>query len=254
MIQCNMLSQATLETTHTTTVGGQHLHYRTAGTGSPLVLLHGYGTSSYVWQRVLPYLARQHQVFMVDLPGHGHSRLTDAWKLREVAPLLARWLQQMNLPPVILMGQSMGGAIAIHLTAYAPEMVKRLILVDSAGMPLHAQLPELAARSLRSALQLGNGGYPLALLRDTLKPRPRLWWQSAREMVYSDFRKEIAMIMVPTLIIWGERDVMLPISLGHTLSRAIPHATFVTMEHCGHRPMLAQPAAFSQIVLDFLAR
>src|SRR5712691_9835963 len=134
------------ETAHHTTIASQHLFYRTAGTGSPLVLLHGYGVSGYMWQRVLPSLVHQHQVFLVDLPGHGQSRFTGSWKLREVASLLAHWLQALRLPPVALMGQSMGGAIALHLSATAPELVQRLILVSSAGLPMNASFPTLVTR------------------------------------------------------------------------------------------------------------
>ncbi|HEY4388461.1 MAG TPA: alpha/beta hydrolase [Ktedonobacteraceae bacterium] len=242
-----------VETVHNTTVAGQHLCYRTAGTGSPVVLLHGYGTSGYVWQRVLPSLTRQHQVFLLDLPGHGRSRLAGPWRLREIAPLLACWLREMHLFPIALMGHSMGGAIALHLTAIAPELVERLILVNSAGMPLNANLPTLLTRSASSMFQLGSGGYPLKLLRDTLKPRPRLWWQCAQEMRGSDFRPEIAMVKVPTLILWGERDLLLPIHLGQELHQAMPDATFVSLLQSGHRPMITQPAIFSQLVLHFLS-
>jgi pimeloyl-ACP methyl ester carboxylesterase len=246
--------QNLVETIHSRTIAGQHLSYRTVGAGSPLVLLHGYGVSGYIWQRALPYLAQEHQLFLVDLPGHGRSHLTKAWKLREIAPLLICWLREMHLPPIALMGQSMGGAIALHLTAIAPELVQRLILVSSAGMPLHAGIPRLVARSACSICQPGNGGYPLPMLRDTLKPRPRVWWQSAQEMKISDFRPEIATIKHPTLIIWGKRDLLLPICLGHELHKALPDATFVTLPQSGHRPMLTQPATFSQITLDFLQK
>lgn len=241
------------ETFHRSNIRGQQLAYRVAGVGSPLILLHGYGISGYLWQRALPYLAREHQVFLLDLPGHGRTRLTGAWRLREVAPLLILWLQEMKLPPIALMGQSMGGAIALHLAASTPELVERLILVSSAGLPLQATLPTLVRRSARSIFQPGSGGYPLMMLRDTLTPRPRVWWQSAQEMIISDFRPEIAQIKQPTLIIWGERDLLLPIELGYALHQALPEAAFVTLAQSGHRPMLTQPAAFSQIVLDFLS-
>ncbi|HYU75884.1 MAG TPA: alpha/beta hydrolase [Ktedonobacteraceae bacterium] len=234
-------------------VGKHHLYYRTVGSGTPLVLIHGYGVSGQIWQRTLPYLAQQHQVFIVDLPGYGHSPATRVWHLREMAPLLATWLRQLQLSSVAVTGHSMGGAIAIHLTANAPELVSRLILVNAAGIPLRARLPSLAARSLHSFFQIGNGHLPLGLVRDILQPRLNLLWQTAQEMKRSDFREELAQISTPTLIIWGERDVMLPIALGHALKDALPHATFVTMPHCGHRPMLAQPAQFSKLVLEFIA-
>ncbi len=243
------------ETHNNKMIAGQHLFYRTVGAGSPLVLLHGYGISSYLWQRTLPYLAREHQLFLVDLPGYGRSRLSrPTWRLREIAPLLIHWLREMQLPPVALLGQSMGGAIALHLTATAPELVQRLVLVGSAGIPLHADLPTLVVRSARSIFQPGSGGYPLQMLLDTLTPRPRILWQCTQEMISSDFRPEIATITHPTLIIWGKRDLLLPIQLGHVLHQALPHAAFVELPRSGHRPMLTEPAAFSQLVLDFLER
>jgi pimeloyl-ACP methyl ester carboxylesterase len=236
----------------TVTINGQQFYYRVAGSGLPLVLLHGYGTSGYMWQRTLPYLTSRRQVFMVDLPGHGRSRLTRPWQLREVAPLLATWLRQMQFPPIALAGHSMGGAIAIHLTAHAPELVEGLVLVNAAGIPLRAKLPALATRSVHSLLQPG-GGYPWPLVRDILRrPRLRLLWQAARQMQESDFRAELATITVPTLILWGERDVMLPLALGRELSTALPHATFISLPNCGHRPPISQPVEFSRLVLEFL--
>jgi len=243
----------TSETSHTSIINGQLLSYRITGSGPPLVLLHGYGVSGYLWQRALPYLRQQRQVFVVDLPGHGRSKLTNPWRLREVAPLLATWLQQMELPPIALVGHSMGGAIALHLTAHAPALVERLVLVDAAGLPFEVPLPLLAARSVRSMFQPGGGGYPWPLVHDILRrPRLRLLWQAAQQLKSSDFRVELATITIPTLIIWGERDLLIPLEVGKALSIALPHATFVTLPNCGHRPPLAQPELFSRFVLEFI--
>src|SRR5437667_5924720 len=124
-------SKMVMETSQCVMISGQCLFYRVAcvpcatGMGSPLVLLHGYGVSGAIWQRVLPLLVQNYQVIVVDLPGYGRSQFTGTWRLREIAPLLARWLQQMELRPVVLIGHSMGGAIAIHLTASVPELIDR---------------------------------------------------------------------------------------------------------------------------------
>lgn len=244
--------QKLVETKHTLSITGYSLHYRVIGTGTPLVLIHGYGVSGRIWQPTLRYLAQHHQVFVVDLPGHGYSTYVSPWQLREIAPLLATWLRQLHLPPVALLGQSTGGSIAIHLAASAPELVARLILVSSTGVPLQAGLLRLTIRSVYSFFQPGNGTYPLALIRDVLIPRPRLFWQAAHEVVHSDFRAELASITTPTLIIWGKHDALIPISIGHALQAALPHARFVILPNCGHRPMLAEPEAFSKIILEFL--
>jgi pimeloyl-ACP methyl ester carboxylesterase len=244
--------QKLIETKQTLSITGYSLHYRVLGSGTPLVLIHGYGVSGRVWQPTLRYLAQQHQVFVVDLPGHGYSTYVNPWRLRAIAPLLAAWLRQLHLPPVALLGQSTGGSIAIHLAASAPELVRRLILVSSTGVPLQAGLLRLTIRSVYSFFQPGNGTYPPALIRDILIPRPRLFWQAAREVACSDFRAELTSITMPTLIIWGKHDALIPISIGYALEAALPHARFVILPNCGHRPMLAEPEAFSKIVLEFL--
>lgn len=243
-------------TTHSMSLYGYRLHYSVVGTGSPLVLVHGFGVSGHVWQRVLPYLAPHYQVFIVDLPGYGHSTYGGTrapWRLREMAPLLAAWLRHMHLSSVHLIGHSMGGAIAMHLAAHTPELVKSLTLVDAAGIPFRSTFPALVTRSARSFVQRGNGGYPFALIRDVLRPRLRLFWQGALQMVSSDFRAEMATLTMPILIIWGEQDILIPISHGYELRDALPHAIFVPIPISGHRPMLAQPALMSGVVLAFLS-
>ncbi len=241
-----------LESAYTAVIAGHRLYYRIMGQGEPLVLIHGYGTSGYVWQRVLPYFAQAYQLFVLDLPGYGRSAAPRSWQLRAVAPVIEAWLRSLHLPPVAVMGHSMGGAIAIHLTAVAPEAVRKLVLVDAAGLPLQASLPALALRAAYSMVQPGNGRYPLQMVRDAVQPRFRVLWQTSQEMLRSDLRLELASIAAPTLIIWGERDALLPIALGRALNAALPHTTFISLPGCGHRPMLAQPERFSQIALDFL--
>jgi pimeloyl-ACP methyl ester carboxylesterase len=235
-------------------IEGHRLHYHIAGHGPPLVLIHGYGTSGYIWQRVWPYLAEQYKLVIVDLPGYGRSTYSGVWQLRAMAPLLANLLQHLHLSRVSLLGHSMGGAIAVHLTDYASEMVERLMLVNSAGLPLQANLPTLALRSLRSLLQREGGGYPPRLVLDVLRPHARLLWWGAQEMMRSDFRSELAGITVPTLILWGGRDLLLPLQLGYDLNKNIPHSQLVVLPQSGHRPMLTQPQEFSRIVLEFLRK
>jgi pimeloyl-ACP methyl ester carboxylesterase len=240
------------ETVYTAICSSQRLFYRVVGQGPPLVLIHGYGTSGHIWLRTLPYLAETMQLFVLDLPGYGRSPAPASWHVRAMAPVIGEWLHALHLPPVAVMGHSMGGAIAIHLTALAPSTVHRLILVNAAVLPLPRSTSLLALRAAYSMLQPGNGSYPLPLLGDVLQPRFRVLRQTALEMMRCDLHAELASITTPALIIWGERDALLPIDLGRALHAALPQAPLVTLARCGHRPMLAQPEYFSKIVKEFL--
>jgi pimeloyl-ACP methyl ester carboxylesterase len=209
--------------------------------------------SHLMWQKCLPFLAQHHQVIAIDIPGHGQSKLTGPWHLEEIAPLLVMLLRQMNLMPIAVMGHSMGGAIAIHLSAIAPDIIKRLVLVDSTGLPLEGGITTLAIRSIRSALTpQGGSSYPFSIQLGMFKSTPSLYWQVAQEMVKSDFRNELASLNLPTLIIWGEQDVLLPIQLGERLSKALPHAKFIRIPDAGHRLPLSHPELLSNMVLEFL--
>src|SRR5437868_5910064 len=104
--------QKLVETKYMLSIAGYSLHYRVIGTGTPLVLIHGYGVSGRIWQPTLRYLAQHHQVFVVDLPGHGSSTYINPWQLREIAPLLATWLRQLHLPPVA--ARPINGRLCCH--------------------------------------------------------------------------------------------------------------------------------------------
>ena len=241
------------EASYTLKIRQCQLFYRVVGQGSPLVLIHGFGVSGHIWQALLPYLARRYQVFIVDLPGYGKSTFTSPWRLRDMAPLLLAWLEEVGLQKVSLIGQSMGGAIALHMSALAPETITQIVLISSAGIPLETQLPRLMWRSMRSIVQFGNGNYPWKLIRDVMYPRPVLFWQNTQEMMTSDFRAEMATLTAPALIIWGERDILLPLALGKALHTALPHSHFIVLPGCGHRPMLACPEKLSELIVDFLS-
>src|SRR5260221_12221073 len=126
------------------------LYYHVAGKGNPVLILHGFGRTGYAWLHRIPGLIQQRQVIAVDLPGHGRSRLSGDWCLHEVTSLLATWLQQMKLPPMTVIGHSIGGAIAIHLATLLPELIDRLVLVNTIGIPLQIDLPTLIGRGILS--------------------------------------------------------------------------------------------------------
>src|ERR1051326_3721826 len=111
----------------------QELVYRAAGEGQPVVCLHGLWNSSAVWKRAIDLLSPNYRVYAPDLPGHGQSPAQLPWLLREVAALLATWMRSLEISPATLVGHSMGGALAIMLAAAEPQLVDRLVLVNTIG-------------------------------------------------------------------------------------------------------------------------
>lgn len=247
-----------LEKSYSFTVEGYQLHYHIAGDGLPLVILHGFGRSGSAWIRTVPDLILHRQVIAVDLPGYGRSKINGKWRLREVATALAIWLQEMNLTSITLLGHSLGGAVAIYLTTLVPELIDRLVLVNAIGIPLQISLPTLIFRAIFSSLQHAKVFSPKtiissrSIISDLLLLNPISLLESFMEIRKIDLRRELATIKIPALIIWGERDVIIPLEQGQTLCFTLPHATFVSLPNSGHRPHFTEPEQFSILLADFL--
>ncbi len=231
-------------------VHGHRIYYRVYGSGSPMILLHGFGRSGSTWQHILPYL-QNYQLVVVDIPGYGHSRFIGQWRFREVTLLLETWLHKLKIQPVTLIGHSLGGGIAIHLAALTPERIQRLILVNAVGMPLQIDLPTLLYRSLLSSLQNVKKNNRVDFIIDITRSKPHFLWKSLLEVINIDLRAELAGITIPTLIIWGERDLLIPLSDGHALRDSLSHAFFASLPDSGHRPHFTEPEKFSRLVVEF---
>ncbi len=231
----------------------QELAYRVSGSGRPVVLIHGLWNTSGLWQQTLEAFSPLYRLYAPDLPGHGQSSPRLPWKLREVAALLAAWMRLLKLPPATVVGHSMGGALAIILAASEPALVNRLVLVNAAGLPM--QRPFLRALTRTS---LGFANHPTVRYASRYGKSSRLQvlalWQAADEVLACDIRPDLKAIRCPTLILWGMRDLALPVQSAALMHRAIPGSELVLLPGVRHQPMRQVPATFHQILGDFLAR
>ncbi|HEX2227526.1 MAG TPA: alpha/beta fold hydrolase, partial [Candidatus Binatia bacterium] len=118
-----------------------NLHYASYGQGRPLLCIHGFGASSYSWQRILPQVAKKNHVVLLDLKGHGASPkpVDSAYSLRDQADLVAEFIKQHDLRDLTLVGHSMGGGIALLVSLgflnEAPGRISSLILIDTIAYP-----------------------------------------------------------------------------------------------------------------------
>jgi pimeloyl-ACP methyl ester carboxylesterase len=247
-------------------VGGLRTHCRVQGEGPPAVLLHGWGTEGASLQPLVAHLAPRYRTVTPDLPGFGGTALppTD-WGVDDYADWVTRLLVKLGIDRALFLGHSNGGRIAIVLAATRPELVERLVLVNSAGLR-----PELSAKQRAAApvSKLGRAASGLPLV-GSLAERMRGRWHQALgaedyanagplrgtfvKIVNRDLRDLLPAVQAPTLLLWGERDDATPLSAGETMQQLIPNARLVVLPGAGHYSYLDRPAEACAALDEFLA-
>ena len=228
------------------------VHYLEAGQGPPLVLVHGLAASWRWWRPVLAPLTRRHRVFAFDLPGFGQSRASRRLSLNSAGETLCRLMEAVGLERASLVGHSMGGRVCMDVAANCPERVDRLVLVATVGLPFGRSYARVGLDLLREG-RATDPAYQQIVREDA---RQVGWLELALttfEVLSDDFRRHLASIAAPTLVVWGERDVLTPPESGRLLADEIPQARLALLPDAGHNPMWDQPDRFSRLLLDFLA-
>lgn len=256
---------------------GRHLSYLVAGppATTPLVFLHGLGGSRGTWENVLGSLVERHRVVALDLPGHGLSdkrapELAD-YSLPGLADALREVLTTLKLAPSLLVGHSLGGAIAMHLALDHPDLVIGLILIDSAGLgeEINPELLDLvdaepSPENARRLLELFYEDKRLVLDRgvdEMLQGRRRPGAVDAeRAIARAAFSREgqrtqlvarLGALTVPTLIIAGVNDRVIPVDHALAAGRAIPDGWLKLMPGIGHVPQVEDAAGLARAVDRF---
>jgi len=267
---------------HFADIDGVRIHYQEKGTGTPLVLIHGYSSSTYSWKDVLEPLAKTFHVIAVDLKGFGFSAKPDGdYTRRAQAVLVTHLLEHLKIGKAWLCGNSMGGEVALNVALANPERVAGLILVDSAGVevsgsgslaPGYLLIPVvgrlLIALSLTSD-KLVREGLEKSFYDDTkvtpervanyylpLKTRGgQLAALRARtQFAMFPVEAELGKILVPTLILWGDQDQLIPLAAGYKLSSLITDSKLIVFDRCGHLPQEEMPARTADEIITFIAR
>jgi len=226
-----------------------------SGSGTPVALLHGLSGSSRWWSRNREALEAWHTVAAVDLVGFGHNRRFAGLPLLlpsfpEIAALIARWLETFG-EPVHLVGHSMGGQIAIRVAAERPDLVRSLTLVSAPGMPFHLD-PRPHVRAVERP-PYGGAGIARVLLPDFLRAGPASVAVAGMRVVRGDLRESMHAVRVPTLLVWGENDPLVPLVYGQAMQREIEGSRLAVIPGAAHVAMWDTPEAFNEIVLAFFA-
>ncbi len=249
-------------------------HLKTVGKGHPLIMLHGWGWHSDVWQPLIPALEENFQLFLIDLPGFGKSpMLTSHYtleaitsKIFDIIPTHAAWL-----------GWSLGGMLAWWVAIHYPEKVDYLVTVASTpkfvsdinwpgvAMPtlekFSETLIENPQKTLQDFLTLQLRGSPKNhelfselknILLSTQQPTVSALQGGLELLRNTDLRKDIHQVTAPSLHIFGSHDTLVPPSIINILQPLLPNSRFEMIKRAGHMPFLSQPEVFLELLCQFI--
>ena len=241
--------------------------------GTPVVLLHGLGSSSVDWTFQIPAFAGQHRVLAVDLPGHGQARPSRRHPgIVDVAHALDAALAAVGEREVHVVGLSLGGCVGLALAAAHPARVRSLTVVNAFARLAPAGLPGVARAVHRVALACAAPMPTLAAhVARTLFPKPgqrelfdmavrslsstprRTYLASMAALARFDGRARLADVRCPTLVVVGDRDATVPRPAAERLCETIPRARLLIVCDSGHATPYDQPQVFNREVLAFIA-
>ena len=268
---------------YTAEIEGQRIEYFQAGTGPPVILLHGLLGGSFCWRMNINALSQRHTVFAVDLPGvagnHANRHLDCSMPAQAHRVLLL--LEHLKLKNVDMVGSSWGGAIAMFVAAQSRN-VRSLVLAapvnpwsDSGKGRIRFLSGRIAGSMLKLAWPLSRPLHRIAVVRmyadpgrlpeGTIEGYSSAAMQPGRvngilntlrswEKDVSVLRSAIAQITVPTLLVWGTRDGAVDVRSAEPLKRALHACELVFIDGAGHLPFEETPEEFNRLVLDFLGR
>lgn len=275
------------ETRRTLTTADGPLHYHEAGTGPPLVLLHGSGPGVSAWANFhdnLGVFAEHFHTYALDLPGFGVSHAVEGSPVITAPAAVLAFLDALELEHSALLGNSLGGGVAARLAASHPDRVTRLVTLGGVGISLFAPTPsegikllvdfvEEPTRARLVAWMESMVSAPSVLTDDLVEQR----WRAAstpdalaairqmynrpmlgslRDMLLGTTMgfDHLPSIRVPTLLTWGRDDRVTPVDGALLPMRLIPRCEVHVFPDCGHWAMIERKDEFERVVLEFLTR
>ncbi|MEL6159345.1 MAG: alpha/beta hydrolase [Cyanobacteria bacterium J06627_32] len=251
---------------------------------SPLLLLHGFDSSLFEFRRLLPLLAEYRRVYAVDLLGFGFcdrtsdylsaNRPADQLNPEMIRAHLAAFCQQVISEPVVLVGASMGGGVAIDLAVSHPALVEKLVLIDAVGFAagpaigkvMFPPLDRWATNFLRNPGVRRNISRNAYYDKSFVTPDAELCaslhllmssWQAAliaftKSGGYNFLRQKIPQIGQPTLVLWGRQDKILGTKDAPKFEKTVPTCNLAWVEDCGHVPHLEKASVTAGHIIEFL--
>lgn len=265
---------------------GERLAYRVAGSGETLLLVHGMAGSSETWRHVIPALSGQYRVLAPDLPGHGaSSKPRGDYSLGAYAATLRDLLKALDIKRATVVGQSLGGGVALQLAYQYPELCERLVLISSGGLGREVSwtlrllstpgaeflLPLIAPPFVRSwgdaaGSWLGSKGVHAATVEEMWSAYASLSDRQTRRAFLRTLRSVVdpggqavsatsrlyLSSEMPMQLIWGDRDPIIPVAHGRATHAAMPASRLDVLKGIGHFPHVEAPEEVVDIIERFM--
>lgn len=250
-----------------TQIGPYRIHYFVGGEGPPVLLVHGLGSRADDWALTMKALRSRYRVYAIDLLGHGHSDWPQIdYSIQKQTDMVRDFLVGQKIVPADVVGISMGGWVALQLASEHPELVRRLVLIDSAGLHFETTLtvdsfsPTTPAELATFYELLTPRARPIPgfMARDLLRLLGDHSWVAHRILSTIKTRQDeldgkLQAVTMPVLIIWGKEDRITPLSEAEDMKRAMPQASMVVLPGCGHIALLDCWVSVRPKLTSFLA-
>ena len=251
-----------------TTLNNLEINYKVAGQGEPILILHGWGVGSDSWIKVQEFLASKgYKVVVPDLPGFGRSHNPlKSWTVDNYVDWVDDFMDSRDLNSIFLIGHSFGGRIGIKFAVRHPEKVKKLILCAAAGI---TPRPKIKIGVFAFLSKMGNLIFSLPGLKSLKDFARRIiyflnqtpdYYFIKNETMKETFQKTIeenlipflAKIKTPTLIVWGDQDMVVPVFDAYVMHKEIPDSTLKIIKGGRHGLSLQFPEQLSEIIVQFI--
>jgi len=245
------------------------VNYFTGGQGDPLVIIHGGGDGARAWKKNMAELSENYTVYVPDLPGFGRSQaMSDSFDISEFTSFVEDFSHNLGLKRFHLVGHSVGGGIALHYAVKFPHKIAKLVLVNSMSLGKEIalwvsvlsscvfcrSLAVAAAAILEGVKWLVNLVYaPLKFMNPF--PRAKINLGAGMAMLQEQAEvlvNQFSQLMIPTLLVWGANDSIVPVSNAYAAARLIPNCQLHVFKDCGHSVYKQKVKEFSHLLTTFL--
>lgn len=265
-------------------IDGLEIHYRKYGQSDRyMILLHGFGSSTYTWEKITRKLSEHFTLISYDRPGFGlterrfdlkHNPYTNEYQIE----LLKKFMDHFDIKKAILVGNSAGGFVALNFTLIYPEKIEALVLVDAAvfnkdwtndsirflmNIPQVNHVgPDVVGKLMLKSFEetLDNSYFDPSKItekdKEAYKKPAKIFgwkkalWELAKSTQYKDITGDLEKIQVPVIVIHGKQDKLIPLKSSEELAKALKNATLCVIDNCGHLPQEECPDEFVECLLN----